>query len=127
MSRTLLALLLAFVPGLALAGPPSAGSVHTFIDPMFGDTVVCDHIEEVRAIAAAEIPELKFQEYFAIPNARNEPTCAAMVATGIVVDVQPIGRIMRDGKYFYAYSVEGDAHGITFYALFLEHEDIVNA
>lgn len=128
MSRTLLlALAFALVPGIALASPPTAGSTHTFVDPMFGPTVVCDEIEQVHAIAVAARPEEKFMELFGTPNARNEPTCAAMIPTGIVVDVQPLGRLMRDGKTFYAYAVQSDAQGITFYALYLDYEDIVHA
>ena len=127
MPRTLLALLLALVPGSALASPPTAGSVHTFVDPMFGQTVVCDKIEQVQAIAVAPEPEAKFMELFGTPNARNEPTCAAMVPTGVVIDVQPLGRLMRDGKSFYAYPVQSAAGGITFYALYLDIEDIVHA
>ncbi len=126
MPRTLLALLFALVPGLAYASPPAAGSVHTFIDPMFGQTVVCDRIEQVQAIAVADEPEAKFMELFSTPNARNEPTCAAMVPTGVVIDVQPLGRLMREGKTFYAYAVQSDAGGVTFYALYLDYEDIVH-
>ena len=127
MPRTLLALLFAIVPGLALAQPPTAGSVHTFVDPMFGQTVVCDKIEQVQAIAVAQEPEVKFMELFGTPNARHEPTCAAMVPTGLVVEVRPLGRIERAGKSFYAYAVQSNAGGATFYALYLDFEDIVHA
>lgn len=127
MPRTLLALLFALVPSLAVASPPVAGNVHTFVDPMFGQTVICDEMEQVQAIAVAASPEAKFMELFGTPNARNEPTCAAMVPTGVVVAVQPLGRLMRDGKTFYAYAVKSDAQGITFYALYLDFEDIVHA
>ena len=127
MPRTLLALLFAIAPGLAFAQPPIAGSVHTFVDPLFGQTVICDKIEQVKAIAVAREPRTKFMELFGTPNARHEPTCAAMVPTGLVVDVRPLGRIERDGKSFYAYAVQSNADGITFYALYLEFEDIVHA
>ena len=60
-------------------------------------------------------------------SSSGEPTCAAMVPTGVVVAVQPLGRLMRDGKTFYAYAVKSDAQGITFYALYLDFEDIVHA
>ena len=66
-------------------------------------------------------------ELFGTPNARNEPTCAAMVPTGVVIDVQPLGRLMRDGKSFYAYAVQSDAGCITVYARYLDFEDIVHA
>jgi hypothetical protein len=127
MPRTLLALLFAIVPGLAYGQPPTAGSVHTFVDPMFGQTVVCDKIEQVQAIAVAQEPEVKFMELFGTPNARHEPTCAAMVPTGLVVEVRPLGRIERAGKSFYAYAVQSNAGGATFYALYLDFEDIVHA
>ena len=39
----------------------------------------------------------------------------------------PLGRIERAGKTFYAYAVQSNAGGVTFYALFLEFEDIVHA
>ena len=127
MPRNLLALLIALGPGVALAQPPVTGSVHTFADPMFGQTVVCDTIDQVQAIAVAARPDDKFMELFGTPNTRNEPTCAAMIPTGVVVAVQPLGRMMRDGKTFYAYAVQSDADGITFYALYLDFEDIVHA
>ncbi len=125
MSRTLLTLLFAIVPGLAYASPPATGSVHTFFDPLFGQTVICDKVEQILAIAVAEKPDAKFRELFGTPNARNEPSCAAMVPTGVVIDVQPLGRLMRNGKSFYAYAVQSDAGGVTFYALYLDYEDIV--
>lgn len=127
MKRALLALSLALLPQLALASPPSAGSVHTFVDPMFRDTVVCDDLDQVRSIASAAQPEQRFFELFQQMNARNEPTCAAMVPTGVVVDVLPLGRIERDDKHFYAYAVKSDAAGVTFYALYLEFVDMVRA
>lgn len=127
MPRTLVALLLAFVPGLAFAQPPTAGSLHTFVDPLFGRTVICDTVEQVTAIAVAAEPEAKFLEFFGTPNAQHEPTCDAMAPTALVVDVQPLGRIERAGKSFYAYAVQSDAGGVTFYALYLEFEDIVRA
>ena len=126
MPRTLLALLFALVPGLAFAQPPTAGSLHTFVDPLFGRTVVCDTVEQVQAIADAAEPQAKFMEFFDTPNARHEPTCAALAPTAVVVDVQPLGRIERGGKSFYAYAVQSNARGVTFYALYLEFEDIVH-
>jgi hypothetical protein len=89
--------------------------------------VVCDRSEQVQAIALADEPDAKLREFVYLRNARNEPTCAAMVPTGLVVDVRPLGRMMRDGKSFYAYAVQSDAAGVTFYALYLEFEDIVHA
>jgi hypothetical protein len=127
MPRTLLALLFALVPGLAFAQPPTTGTTHTFIDPMFGQTVVCDQIDQVRAIAMAPEPGAKFLELFQIPNDRHEPSCASMVPTGVVVDVKPLGRMMRAGKAFHAYAVQSQAAGVTFYALYLEFENIVRA
>jgi hypothetical protein len=127
MPRTLLAVLFALVPGLAFASPPAAGSIHTFVDPMFGQTVVCDTVQQVQTIVVSRQPEAKFREFYGIPNAKNEPTCDALTPTGVVMDVTPLGRMMKDGKSFYAYAVQSDADGITFYALYLEYEDIVHA
>jgi hypothetical protein len=127
MLRTLLALPFALVPGLAFASPPTAGSVHTFVDPMFGQTVVCDTAEQLQAIAVARDSQAKFLELYGTPNAKREPTCDAIAPTGVVMDVKPLGRMMKDGKSFYAYAVQSDAGGVTFFALYLDYEDIVRA
>ena len=127
MPRTLLALLFALVPGLAIASPPVAGSIHTFVDPMFGQTVVCDTADQIHAIAVAQDSQAKFLELYGTPNDKREPTCDAIAPTGVVMDVRPLGRMMKDGKSFYAYAVQSDADGVTFYALYLEYEDIVHA
>src|SRR5690606_3407083 len=96
MKRFLLAAALALLPQAASALPPSAGTVHTFYDPVFEGVVVCDTIDQVRSIATAERPGDVFLQYVATPNAVNEPTCAAVEPTGLVVAVKPLGLMEED-------------------------------
>src|SRR6185503_14188809 len=103
--RTILALLLALVPTVAAAAPPLIGSSHQFVDPVFKDTVICDTLTEVQEIAAAKSPEVIFAAYASQRNGNNEAACAAGVATGLVTDVQSIGRMERGDKHFNAYAV----------------------
>jgi hypothetical protein len=128
MQRTLLTLCLA-LPLLAtpaLAQPPVKGTTHTFIDPVFTGTVFCDTFEEVHAIATADEPVEVFQAYFTKPNAQNEPTCAALMTTAIVLDVRPLGVMERDDKRFNAWAVQARIGNFTGFALYLEaRADIV--
>lgn len=128
MQRTLLALCLA-LPLLAtpaVAQPPAKGITHTFIDPIFSGTVFCDTFEEVHAIATAEEPVEVFQAYFTKRNAQNEPTCAALMTTAIVLDVRPLGVMERDDKRFNAWAVQAKVGNFTGFALYLEaRADIV--
>lgn len=39
-----------------MAQPPQVGTTHTFLDPAFKGTVICDTLDQVRAIATAEAP-----------------------------------------------------------------------
>ena len=41
---------LAATPLAGLAQPPQRGVTHTFIDPQFRDTIICDTLEQVRRI-----------------------------------------------------------------------------
>ena len=122
MQRSLLALSLA-LPMLAtpaLGQPPAKGSTHTFIDPVFVGTVFCDSFEEVHAIATADEPTEVFQTYFTKPNDKNEPTCAALMTTAVVLDVRPLGVMERDNRRFNAWAVETKVGEFTGFALYLE-------
>ena len=125
--RTILALLLALVPNLALAAPPAVGGTHHFVDPVFQETAICDTLAEVREIAGATAPEMIFSAYAATRNDANEAACAAGIASGLVTDVQSIGRMERGGHHFNAYAVETVIAGHTLYALYLEPFEMVEA
>lgn len=128
MHRTLLALSLALplLASPAVAQPPAKGSTHTFVDPVFSGTVFCDTFEEVHAIATADEPVEMFQTFFTKPNAQNEPTCAALMTTAVVLDVRPLGIMERDEKRFNAWAVEAKVGNFTGFALYLEaRADIV--
>lgn len=127
MSRTLLALAFAVVPQIALAQPPATGSTHTFYDPVFTGTVFCDTLEQVRHIAMAEAPTEIFRDYLLTVNDYNEPTCAVIVPTGIVVDVRPLGVMRRDGLRFNAWAIETRVGALIGFALYLEHFEMVIA
>src|SRR5690606_14145866 len=103
-----------------LAQPPSAGSTHTFVDPVFTGTIFCDTFEEVHAIATADEPVDVFQVYFTTPNHKNEPTCAAILATAKVVSVRPLGVMTRDNSRYDAWAIEAEVGGQAGYALYLE-------
>lgn len=124
MKRILLALVAAAVPHLALAQPPTVGSVHRFVDPIYHGTVLCDTLEQVRQIAEAEQPDQIYLAYLATPNALNEPTCAAVVTTGLVLDVEPLGLLARDGADFSAWAIEVQIGAGTGYMLYLEQVHI---
>jgi hypothetical protein len=122
-----LALALAAVPQVALAQPPERGAVHTFYDPIFNGTVFCDTIEAVREIATADAPDDIYASYYLTANALDEPTCMAIVPTGIVVDVVPLGVMVKNGWYFNAWAVKTRVGSAIVYALYLEHFEIVRA
>lgn len=111
----------------ALAQPPAPGSTHTFRDPLYFSTVVCDTLEQVRSIVDAEQPQSAYLALAHTPNDALEPTCAAMTPTGVVVEVVSLGIMKRDGLTFRAWAVEttvGTHHG---YALYLERIVMVTA
>jgi hypothetical protein len=119
-SRVLLAAALALAATPTLAAPPSAGSRHTFHDPVFNGTVFCDTLDEVWAIATADAPNDVYARYNLTTNDQDEPICMAIVPTGVVVDVTPIGVMERSGHQYNAWAVETDVGGVTAFALYLE-------
>lgn len=127
MKRLLLSLAFAALPVAASAQVPTAGTIHTFFDPVFQGVVVCDTIDQVRQIASAPKPGDVFLELLATPNELNEPTCAAVEPTGLVLDVKPLGLMTEDGFQFHAYAVETQFGDVTAYVLFLEKADVARA
>ena len=120
MKRTLLALALTVFSGAAFAQPPTAGTTHTFVDPIYEGTVFCDTLEQVRQIATAERPETVYREYMFARNARNEPVCLSIAPTALVTDVTRIGMMQRDDKVFVAWAVKATVGGIVAYGLYIE-------
>jgi hypothetical protein len=127
MRKTLLALVLTALPGIALAQPPAAGTIYTFYDPVFTGTVFCDTLDQVREIATAETPSDVYLNYLQTANERNEPTCATIVPTGEVVEVMPLGIMEEDGQHFRAWAVEAKVGEFTAFGLYLEHFEMVTA
>lgn len=131
MASTLLKLLVATLTLAAttlptFAQPPIPGTTHTFRDPIFQGTVFCDTLEQVRDIAIADEPNAIYAMYRITPNDRNEPICMAIVPTGKVVSVTPIGVMERDGDRYTAWAVETIVAGFTAYALYLERVKFVS-
>lgn len=113
-------------PGAALAQPPQAGTVHTFLDPMSNSgTVFCDGFEHVNAIARANDPDGVYEFYRTTANALNEPVCMAIIPTGLVVDVVPLGVMTRNGRSYDAWAVETDIEGTTVFGLYVEQSGYV--
>jgi hypothetical protein len=127
MRPTLLALVFAVTPGVALAQPPATGTTHTFVDPLFTGTVFCDTYQQVREIATADNPGMIYENYLLTPNERSEPTCATIIPTGVVVAVKPVGVMEQDGLHFNAYAVETRVGDVVGYALYLEPFEMVRA
>jgi hypothetical protein len=123
----LLALAFAGVPGVALAQPPAAGTTHTFFDPVFRGTVFCDTFEAVHTIAKAKTPDETYANYFLTTNERDEPICMAIAPTAVVVDVVPMGVMVKHGHHFNAWAIETRVDGVTAFALYLERFDYVGA
>jgi hypothetical protein len=105
----------------AVAAPPSVGTTHTFLDPVFRGTVFCDTVDQVRHIATAKAPDDIYGVYRVTTNERDEPMCMAIVPTALVVDVIPLGVMLREGEAYSAWAVETDIGGVTAFALYLEH------
>jgi hypothetical protein len=122
-----LAIGLAALPLPALSQPPQPGTTHTFIDPQFRDTIICDTLEQVRRIATAEVPDEMYAAFYLTTNEYNEPMCQAVVATGVVRGVTPVGVMVRNGKRFDAWAVETEVPGGTIFALYLERIEMLNA
>ena len=111
----------------ALAGPPAPGTLHTFVDPVFRDTVICDTLDQVRRIATAPAPEDMYAAFYMTTNEHDEPMCVAVVPTGHVVNVTPLGVMERRGHYYNAWAVETRLPGGTVFALYLEHVVLTSA
>ena len=122
-----LALLLVAAPTVAIAQPPSVGSTYTFLDPVFRGTIFCDMLEEVRAIAGAKVPDDAYANFYLTTNERDEPICMAIAPTAEVINVTPLGVMVRDGRHYNAWAVETKVGDTTAYALYLEHFNFVSA
>ncbi len=120
MKRTLLALALALTPAVAVAQPPAQGTTHTFVDPTFLGTVFCDTYDEVLAIVTADEPAAVYAQLFNQRNERNEPRCAAIIPTGVVLGATSLGFMKRDGMHFQAWAIETQVGAYTGFALYLE-------
>jgi hypothetical protein len=111
----------------ALADPPAAGTLHTFLDPIFRDTVICDTFAQVRRIATAPAPDEMYAAFYMTTNEYDEPMCVAVVPTGKVVGVTPLGVMERNGRQYDAWAVETRMPGGTVFALYLERLNLVEA
>ena len=111
----------------ALAQPPVPGSTHTFLDPIFNGTVICDTIDAVRAIATAKAPDEIYANYYLTTNAQDEPICMAIVPTGTVLDVVLVGVMVKGEHHFDAWAVETLVEGVKVFALYLERREYVGA
>ena len=121
------ALALALGASAALAGPPALGTLHTFRDPVFRETVICDTLDQVRRIATAAVPDDMFTAFYMTTNEHDEPMCVAVVPTGHVVEVTPLGVMERNGRQYNAWAVETRLPGGTVFALYLEHVVLTSA
>jgi hypothetical protein len=122
-----LALCLAATSSASLAEPPAPGTLHTFFDPVFRDTVICDTLDQVRRIATAEVPDDMYAAFYMTTNEHDEPMCVAVVPTGQVVDVTPLGVMARNGRHYNAWAVETQLRGGVVFALYLEQVHFVQA
>jgi len=102
------------------AAPPAIGSTYTFEDPIFNGTVFCDTLEQVYEIATADAPDEVYGFYRVTANEFDEPTCMAIVPTGVVLAVTPLGDMEKDGSRYDAWAIETDIDGTVVYALYLE-------
>lgn len=51
----------------------------------------------------------------------------AIVPTGVVIDVLPIGVMQRNGKQYDAWAIETEIEGVTVFALYLERVAAISA
>lgn len=114
-------------PAATMAAPPLAGTTHTFRDPVFRGTIFCDTLDEVWAIATADAPDDIYANYFLTTNDRDEPLCMAIAPTAKVVDVMPVGVMIRNGEHYNAWAIETEVGGVTAFALYLEHFEYTSA
>jgi hypothetical protein len=127
LALTSAALALALGASAALGGPPARGTLHTFHDPVFRDTVICDTLDQVRRIATAAVPDDMFTAFYMTTNEYDEPMCVAVVPTGHVVEVTRLGIMQRRGRHYSAWAVETRLPGGTVFALYLEPVVLINA
>lgn len=126
MKAIMMAIGLALLPQAVAAQPPTEGTTHTFVDPVFVGTVFCDTYYEVLAIATAVEPDKVYARFLKMRNDVDEPACAAIAPTGIVVDVRPLGVMLREGKRYDAWAVETKVGQAVGFALYLEkRNDII--
>jgi hypothetical protein len=111
----------------ALAEPPAVGGTHTFFDPVYSGTVFCDTLEQVQEIVTAENPQEVYRRYLYRKNSLGEPVCLAIIPTGEVQSVTPLGVMKRDGMHFNAWAVEITVNGVTGVGLYLEKFELVVA
>lgn len=105
----------------ALAAPPQAGSTNVvFEDPVYGSTVICDTLDQIKDIASAPDPNQIFKAYFGLKNEKGEPTCAATEFSADVTSVEPIGDMHQDTVAFHAWAVGISHNGFTAFVLYLE-------
>jgi hypothetical protein len=105
----------------ALAAPPAVGSHHRFEDPVFRGTIFCDTCEQVRHIATSPSPQETYANYAILTNDRDESICFAIVPTGLVKSVTPLGIMVENGRRYEAWAVETDVGGTIAYGLYLEN------
>lgn len=124
MRMVLTSLILIAGMGTALAAPPTVGQAYDFIDPIFGENVLCDTADEVKAIATAQKPNEQFKVLYNTQNAKNEPTCAAgAFSVTSVVSVEPLGNMTFDsGDKFKAWVVSITVGTLTGAVLYLEQD-----
>lgn len=113
-------LTLSLLPATAQAQPPLEGSTHTFVDPVFVGTVFCDSYYEVLAIATADDPQAVFTTFATDRNEIDEPICASIAPTGTIVDVRPLGIMVRESARYDAWAIEAEVNGSRGFALYIE-------
>lgn len=120
MRMVLTSLILIAGMGTALAQPPALNAAYEFIDPVFGQSVLCDTADQIKNIATAPDPNEVFKAYRGLLNTKSEPTCIAGEFTLTVVGVTPIGLMTFRGYTFDAWDVEVQNNGISAHVLYIE-------
>lgn len=119
MATTLLALMLGTAS--ALASPPVVGTTADIFDPVFGNSVLCDTADEIKAVAFAKDPQAQFAELNSVLNAVGEPVCAAVVIDkGTVTSVDSIGTVHFKDHAFNGWTVGIHTGTYDVVALYLE-------
>lgn len=115
-----LSFVLALLPATTQAQPPLEGSTHAFVDPIFVGTVFCDSYFEVLGIATADDPRAVFTTFASDRNEIDEPICASIAPTGTIIDVRPLGIMVRENTRYDAWAVEAEINGSRGFALYIE-------